>query len=144
MNTAVKSRIPGRLLQAAAYSPLGMGLPGAIGAALAHPEQKAWCVTGDGALMFSVQELITASEEELDLTLVVVENGGYREIAENMQDANIRPQGVELRQPDWPALGEAFGAASIMVDSDASDEEFARAGAFANEPGLKLIHVRQR
>lgn len=144
MNTAVKSRLPGRLLQAAAYSPLGMGLPGAIGAALAHPEQKAWCVTGDGALMFSVQELITASEEELDLTLVVVENGGYREIAENMQDANIRPQGVELRQPDWPALGEAFGAASIMVDSDASDEEFARAGAFANEPGLKLIHVRQR
>lgn len=143
MNPAVTSRLPKRMLQASTYSPLGMGLPGAIGAAIAEPEQKAWCVTGDGALMFSIQELVTAAEESLDLTLIVVDNGGYREIANNMVDAGIRPQGVELCQPDWTALGIALGAEAIALAANADDGEFKRAGEFAREPGLRVIHVRQ-
>ena len=143
MNTAIESRVPKRLLQAATYSPLGMALPGAIGAAVAEPDRKAWCVTGDGALMFSVQELITAAEESLDLTLVVVDNGGYQEIAENMVDAGIRPQGVKLTQPDWVKLAESLGAKAIELDADSDSDAFAAAGRFANEAGLRVVRVRQ-
>lgn len=145
MNTALVSQQPNRTLQAAAYSPLGMALPAAIGAAIAGgSHQKTWCVTGDGALMFSMQELLTAAEESLDITVVVVDNGGYREIAENMVDAAIRPQGVDLLQPDWKAFAEALGAAAITIAADAPDSEFAQAGHFANEPGLRLVHIWQQ
>lgn len=143
MNTARACSRPNQMLQAATYSPLGMGLPGAIGAAVAQPQKKTWCVTGDGALMFSVQELITAAEESLNITVVIVDNGGYREIAENMVDADIRPQGVHLLQPDWTALGRSLGAETLALDANATTSEFNHAKQFANEQGLRVLHIHQ-
>lgn len=143
MNSVLQPSRPDRIIQAATYSPLGMALPGAIGAAIAEPGRKTWCVTGDGALMFSIQELLTAAEEDLDVTVIVVDNGGYREIAENMVDAGIRPQGVDLQQPDWSGLARALGAQAMHLDASAPADEFARAGRFAAEAGLRMVHLRQ-
>jgi acetolactate synthase-1/2/3 large subunit len=54
---------------------MGFGLPAAIGAALAQPERKVVCFTGDGSIMMNIQELATAAEENLDIKLVVLNNG---------------------------------------------------------------------
>ncbi len=54
---------------------MGFGLPAAIGMALAQPERKVICFSGDGSLMMNIQELATAAEQNLDLKVIILNNG---------------------------------------------------------------------
>jgi len=54
---------------------MGFGLPAAIGMALAQPERKSICFSGDGSLMMNIQELATAAEGGLDVKVVLLNNG---------------------------------------------------------------------
>jgi acetolactate synthase-1/2/3 large subunit len=99
-----------RLLYPTGYATLGYGLPAAIGAKVAAPTRPVIGLFGDGAAMFSIQELVTAVEQHLSLPIVVVDNGGYGEIRAQMVERGIAPQGVDLHRPDFPALARAMGA----------------------------------
>lgn len=136
----VKQTRPHSFLYTPAYATLGYGLPAAIGAKIASPERPVVCVLGDGALMFAVQEFATALEQNLDLVVVCVDNGGYGEIQSNEADRGIAPIGVQLHQPDWAALVTAFGGVGESVQSR---EELAPAVASAIEAGgVRLVHVK--
>lgn len=125
----------------ATYATLGYGLPAALGAGVASPGRPVFAVVGDGALMFSMQEFITVVEQRLDLTVIVVDNGGYAEIKQNELDAGVAPIGVDLVQPDWAAVATAFGGTGARA---ASRAELDRAVAAAvAEGGLQLIHIDQ-
>lgn len=139
MTSAVVQEEPKKFLYMPAYATLGYGLPAAIGAAVAEPDSSVVCVLGDGALMFSVQELVTAAEQKLNLTVVCVDNGGYQEIRENEVDRGIEPVGVELVQPDWPLLAVAFGGSGHTA-TDYTSLRSTLAAAIA-EPGVSLVHV---
>ncbi len=106
-----------RLLYPTGYATLGYGLPAAIGAKVAAPERSVIALFGDGAAMFSIQELITATEQGLAIPVVIVDNGGYAEIREQMVDRGIAPQAVDLYRPDVPALARAIGAHGIEAAS---------------------------
>lgn len=125
----------------ATYATLGYGLPAAIGARIAAPDRPAFVVVGDGALMFSMQEFITVVEQRLDVTVIVVDNGGYAEIKQNEADAGIAPVGVDLVQPDWAAVATAFGGTGRRA-ADAQQLAAAVEAAVA-EGGLQLIHIDQ-
>lgn len=99
-----------RLLYPTGYSTLGYGIPAAIGAKIADPDRPVMALIGDGAAMFSIQELMTATEQKLALPIVIVDNGGYGEIRHHMETRGIEPQAVNLQVPDLPALAEAVGA----------------------------------
>lgn len=125
----------------ATYATLGYGLPAAIGSRIAEPARPVFAVVGDGALMFSLQEFMTVVEQRLDLTVIVVDNGGYAEIKQNEVDAGIAPIAVDLAQPDWAALAAAFGGAGHRAHSAA---ELAEAVATAGDAGgLHVIHLPQ-
>ncbi|WP_336651562.1 MULTISPECIES: thiamine pyrophosphate-dependent enzyme [unclassified Leucobacter] len=125
----------------ATYATLGYGLPAALGSRIAAPHRPAFVVTGDGALMFSMNEFITVIEQGEDVTVVVVDNGGYAEIKQNEVDAGIAPVGVDLAQPDWVAVAAAFGGRGRRA---ATPGELADAAAAAvREGGLQLIHIEQ-
>jgi acetolactate synthase-1/2/3 large subunit len=131
--------LPHSFLYTPAYATLGYGLPASIGAKIAAPDRPVVCILGDGALMFAVQELITAVEQRLDLVVVCVDNGGYAEIRANEEDRDIEPVGVDLFQPDWPALATAFGGNGHSVKHAA---DFAPALKDALESGgLQLLHL---
>ncbi|MBM0228883.1 thiamine pyrophosphate-binding protein [Micromonospora sp. ATA51] len=104
-----------RLLYPTGYATLGYGLPAAIGAKLAAPARPVIGLFGDGAAMFSIQELITATEQRLALPIVIVDNGGYAEIREQMVERGITPQAVDLYRPDIPALARAIGAHGVVA-----------------------------
>ncbi len=59
---------------------MGSGLPQAIGAAVASPSSKVCCFIGDGSLQFNIQELMTISHNNLDISIIVINNGGYQAI----------------------------------------------------------------
>jgi acetolactate synthase-1/2/3 large subunit len=71
---------------------------------------------GDGGLLFTVSELATAAELGLPLPVVVPNNDGYGEIRDQMAAAGIEPVGVDLKAPDLPMLGVAFGGAGVRVE----------------------------
>ena len=59
------------------YGHLGTGLPYAIGAKLACPDRPVYCVTGDSALGFNIQELETAVRNDLPVIIIVAVDGAY-------------------------------------------------------------------
>lgn len=131
---------PGRFLYTPTFATLGYGLPAAVGAQVAEPHTAVVAVIGDGALMFSIQELATAVEQDMSMVVVCVDNGGYGEIKANEDAVGISPIGVDLHQPDWPALAEAFGATGHQV---ASSNHLASAMTQSlQQGGVHLIHVR--
>ncbi|KAM9863756.1 acetolactate synthase large subunit [Leucobacter sp. BZR 635] len=136
---AFRAEAPAECINMITYATLGYGVPAAIGAKLASPDRPVVCVTGDGALMFSVVELLTAAEQGLDITVVCVDNGGYGEIQQNEEDRGIAPIAVQLTQPDWPALAQSLGGTGFAV-GEASALESVVAGAIAT-PGVSLVHV---
>ncbi|QIM18059.1 thiamine pyrophosphate-binding protein [Leucobacter coleopterorum] len=125
----------------ATYATLGYGLPAALGSRIAAPHRPSFVVTGDGALMFSMNEFITVVEQGEDVTVIVVDNGGYAEIKQNEADAGIAPVGVDLAQPDWAAVATAFGGRGTRV-TDAAELSAAVDAAVASG-GLQLIHIDQ-
>ncbi len=70
-------RIQRSVIYSMNYGHLGTGLPYAIGAKLAHPDRPVYCVTGDSAFGFNVQELETAVRNGLPVVMVVAVDGAY-------------------------------------------------------------------
>lgn len=136
-----RAATPHSLLYTPTYATLGYGLPAAIGARMAQTERPVVTIIGDGALMFCVNELVTALEQGLDVTVVCVDNGGYAEIKQNEIERGMTPIGVDLRQPDWVALARAFGADATAVATTA-DIPTAVAAAIA-AGGVHLVHIPQ-
>lgn len=134
-----KTRKPNSTPYMATYATLGYGLPAGIGAKIGAPNRPVVTVVGDGALMFSVQEFMTAVEQGLDLTVLVVDNGGYAEIKNNEIDAGIAPISVDLTQPDWPGVAKAFGGVGVSL-TELSELPAAIHAAVATG-GLQLIHI---
>ena len=66
-------------------------------------------------------------------------NGGYGEIRAQMEEAGIEPIAVDLRVPDLPALGEAFGGAGTRVDEPAKLEGVLREAL--ERPGPTVVEV---
>ena len=63
---------------------IGWGLPASVGVSLANPERPVVCFSGDGSAMYSIQALWTAAHHKLPLTVVIVNNGGYRIIKQRL------------------------------------------------------------
>lgn len=137
----LRQPLPHSLLYTPTYATLGYGLPAAIGARVAQRARPVVAVLGDGALQFCVNELATALEQRLDLTIVCVDNGGYAEIRQNELDRGIEPVGVDLVQPDWVRLAEAYGA--VARRAEGQEEVAAAIRAAIAEGGVQLVHVPQ-
>lgn len=141
LGSVLASAHPHSLLYTPTYATLGYGLPAAIGARVAQTEHPVVTMIGDGALMFCVNELVTAIEQRLDLTIVCVDNGGYAEIRQNELDRGMTPIGVDLVQPDWAALTTAFGATGRRVEN--RDDIASSIRAAIADGGVQLVHLPQ-
>jgi len=120
---------------------MGVGLPYALGAALADPEHQSVLVTGDGSLPMTVQELHVASRYQLAVKIFVINNGGYGMVRQ-WQDLfwEQGPTAVELGPwPDWPAVAQSWGVPGQRV-SDPQQLDAAVAQTLA-DPGPALLEV---
>jgi acetolactate synthase-1/2/3 large subunit len=122
---------PRRWVTSGGLGTMGFGLPAAIGAQIACPDETVVCVTGEGSLLLNVQELATVAHERLPVKVVVLDNRCLGMVRQQ-QDMfwNGRRSEVELgATPDWLALARSFG---IPAHDDI---------AAIAEPGPALIHV---
>ncbi len=102
----------------AGYCTLGCGLPNAIGATFSLPKlTPIVCLAGDGGFMFTVQELIVAAEEGLGLPIIIWDNGGLKQIQDDMRTESIPLVGVTGRNPDFVKLAESMGCDGLIGQS---------------------------
>jgi acetolactate synthase I/II/III large subunit len=121
---------------------MGFALPAALAAKVVHPGRTVVAVTGDGDFLMTAQELATAVQHRLDVVVLVVNNGRYGTI--RMHQERTYPGRViatDLRNPDFPALAQAFGAAGEAVaDTEAFPPALDRA-LKADRPALLDVRV---
>ncbi|MCZ4556943.1 5-guanidino-2-oxopentanoate decarboxylase [Rhodococcus maanshanensis] len=120
---------------------LGYGLPAAIGAKVAAPDRQVVAMLGDGGVMFTIAELAAAAEAKLAIPVVIVDNGGYGEIRNEMADRNEAVHAVDLGAPDFPALARALGCHGVALESTDQVGAAVAAALAADRP--TLIHVRE-
>src|SRR5262245_57387666 len=104
---------------------MGPGVPSAVAAKLAYPNRLVMAHAGDGGFLMTGQEMATAKQYGANIIVIVYNNGGYNSIRMH-QEAQYpgRPSGNDLMNPDFAALGSAYGALGLKVTRD---EEFAPA-----------------
>jgi acetolactate synthase I/II/III large subunit len=137
-NLCHQAPFPGAWFNAATgFGALGFGAPAAIGAAIGSG-RRVICLVGDGGLQFSPGELRTARDEGADVTFVVWNNAGFREIAEAMAAAGAPVIGCAPS----PLRMEPFAAACDLPFLSVSDDPASVAAAVGAGPGPRMIEVR--
>ena len=91
------------------FCSMGFALPGAISAALVHPDREILAICGDGGVMMNVQEMETAKRLGVKLTVLVWEDGGYGLISWKQEAEFDRHTQLSFGNPDWLQLASAFG-----------------------------------
>ncbi len=102
----------------AGFCALGNGLPNGIGAAMARPNTPVVVLAGDGGFMFTMTELMVAAELGLALPIIIWENGGLKQIQDDMDARDITRVGVEGINPDFVALAQACHCSGVHIDSE--------------------------
>lgn len=99
------------------YGAPGFALPAAIGARFAAPTQAVVALAGDGGLMVSIQELMTAVELGLPIAVVVWNNDGHGHVRDEMLRRGVPEIGVNRRNPDHLALARSMGCHAVRPES---------------------------
>ncbi|MBB5723308.1 acetolactate synthase-1/2/3 large subunit/5-guanidino-2-oxopentanoate decarboxylase [Loktanella ponticola] len=122
------------------FGTLGYALPSAIGGALARKGKPTIAIAGDYGFQYTLQELMVAVELELCLPIILWDNGKLGEIEDSMVAAQIAPNAVIQRNPDFVKFAEAFGAASAAPKSLDELQDVVREALKTKGP--TLIYVR--
>ncbi len=106
---------------------LGVGLPGAIGLKVAHPDKVVIGFSGDGGSMYTIQALWTAAHHQIGAKFVICNNHGYRLLKQNIQaywheiqaTEHEFPASFDLSSPDihFDQLAQALGVQAVRVET---------------------------
>jgi 3D-(3,5/4)-trihydroxycyclohexane-1,2-dione acylhydrolase (decyclizing) len=90
------------------YSCMGYEVAGAIGVKLADPEREVYCMVGDGSWLMMSSELVTALQEGIKVTVVLIDNGGFGSIGGLSASLGSAGFGTRYRHrgPDGQLSGE--------------------------------------
>ncbi|MFI8104257.1 thiamine pyrophosphate-binding protein [Streptomyces sp. NPDC086023] len=134
--SAFDPKHPNTMHSAQGAGGLGYAFPAALGAAVAEPGTPVLAVSGDGGAMYSIAELATARQYDLDVTWLIVDDGGYGILREYMTDAFGATAGTELTRPDFVALAASFGVPAVATTPERLRADLAEALA---APGPSVV-----
>ncbi|AXE86094.1 thiamine pyrophosphate-binding protein [Streptomyces sp. Go-475] len=134
--SAFDAKGPNHLHSAQGAGGLGYAFPAALGAAVADPTRPVLAVSGDGGAPYSIAELATARQYGLNVTWLIVDDGGYGILREYMTDAFGEATATELTRPDFVALAESFGVPGVRTTPENLERDLAKALA---SPGPSVV-----
>ena len=119
-------------------------MPAAIGAAIACPDRKVMCLTGDGSAMYTVQSLWTMARENLDITVLVFANRSYQILRGELTNVGVQNPGpraidmLSLDRPvlDWVQMSHSMGVTATRVSECENLEAALADGLEGGRPNL--------
>ena len=132
---------PENFITSSGLGTMGFGLPAAVGAQVARPDDCVICISGDGSFMMNVQELGTIKRKQLPVKIVLMDNqrlGMVRQwqqlfFAERYSETNLSDN------PDFLMLAGAFGIPGQRITR--KDQVDGALDALLNSEGPYLLHV---
>src|SRR4029453_17344845 len=108
---------PRRWINSGGLGTMGFGLPAAIGAKVACPEDTVVCLAGDGSLVMNCQELATAVSHDIPVKIFLMNNGVYGMVRQWQELFwERRYSSIDMgSSPDWVKLAEGFGGYGARV-----------------------------
>ena len=111
-----------RLFTSSGIAAMGFGLPGSIGAYFADKKKRQICITGDGGIMFNIQELQTIINYKIPVKIFIINNGGYLTM-KLMQKKNFKKYiGADsksgLSLPDLLNVAKSFGFETTKISNE--------------------------
>jgi acetolactate synthase-1/2/3 large subunit len=134
-------RLPRRWLTSGGMGTMGFGVPAALGAALACPDQRVVCFSGDGSLMMNIQELATAVEQDANIKIILMNNNSLGLVCQQQDlfyGGRIYASTYQL-QVDFTRITQGFGMKTFdLAKADDPQETLELA---LSEHGPCLIHA---
>ena len=127
---------PRQIAYPVGWGTLGFGLPASLGPASAGLATLLVC--GDGGIAFGLGELATVAQERLPLTILLHDDGGYGMLRFDQKVMNHPERGVNLFNPNWKILAQAFGIDFMESNLNQLSEVLAKRSV-SSTPGIVLI-----
>lgn len=129
---------PRSFLTSGGIGTMGFGLPAAIGAALANPDKKIICISGDGSIQMNIQELATMAEHQLNISLIIINNQQYG-MVKQQQELFYQERYSASKfgsSPDFGIIAKGYGITSPRFDEFSNYEDAIRSIAEYQGPAV--------
>ncbi len=116
---------PKKWLTSGGLGTMGYGVPSAVGAQIANPNDLVICVSGDASFLMNMQELCTIKQYQLPVKIFIINNrymGMVRQWQELIYEKRESQSYMESL-PDFMKLAESFGIKGIECDNPAKLDE---------------------
>lgn len=130
---------PRTLLNPSDYESMGYAIPSALGAAIAQPNRRVVVILGDGGLVMSGLELMTAVREKINLTVIVLNNNGFGVIKKIQEETFGVSTAVDVGAPDFEALAKSI---HIKYQTHMSGLDALKQAVQNSEPTLLEVFMR--
>ena len=111
---------PRRWISSAGLGTMGFGLPAAMGAKVALPDEQVICISGDASFQMNLQELATLAQYGINVKTVIL-NNGWQGMVRQWQEAfygeRYSSSNMEVGMPDFVKLADAFGVKGMLIQS---------------------------
>ncbi|MDJ0675529.1 MAG: biosynthetic-type acetolactate synthase large subunit [Calothrix sp. MO_167.B42] len=111
---------PRRWISSAGLGTMGFGVPAAMGAKVAFPDEEVICISGDASFQMCLQELGTLAQYGINVKTVII-NNGWQGMVRQWQQAfygeRYSCSNMEVGMPDVELLAQAYGVKGIVVKS---------------------------
>ncbi len=109
---------PRRWLNSGGLGTMGFGLPAAMGAKMAFPEETVLCITGEGSIQMNIQELSTCLQYGLSVKIICLNNGFLGMVRQWQEFFYERRYSMSYMDslPDFVKLAESYGHVGIRID----------------------------
>ena len=109
---------PRRWISSAGLGTMGYGLPAAMGAKVAIPDEEVICISGDASFQMNPQELGTLSHHGINVKTIII-NNGWQGMVRQWQQAffgeRYSSSNMQAGMPDFEILARAFGVKGIVI-----------------------------
>jgi len=110
-------RLPGMQRLSMTFGSMGWAISAAVGSAVANRSAPFVCLTGDGSVLMSGQELTVAVEHHLPVLFVVLNDSGYGMIKHGQRLGGAESVGWQIPKVDFAVMARAMGANGIIIES---------------------------
>ena len=109
---------PRRWISSAGLGTMGFGLPAAMGAKVAFPDEEVICISGDASFQMCLQELGTLAQYGINVKTLIINNGWLgmvRQWQQAFYGERYSSSNMELGMPDIELLAKAYGIKGIVI-----------------------------